>query len=208
MDIHVGHLRYGLYKRVQDLIHGGYRQQRGLLGRCWATHRMGAVRGRRARVLELACGGGSMVGAFHPDDYAGVDASAERIAAARRDHPHHRFDVVDVTGPAFDDVIAAADFVFCHGLLHHLDDAACRDLIARVGRVAARPSTFIAIEPLLPKPWRNPVGYAVGKLDEGHFFRESDGYRQLFGGLPLRTERFNLLPRLPLEMEAFVTRFP
>jgi 2-polyprenyl-3-methyl-5-hydroxy-6-metoxy-1,4-benzoquinol methylase len=206
IDTHVGHLRYGVYKRVQDFIHVGYAHQRAILESAWSTHGKASVAPGSTRVLELACGGGSLAEAFAPEEYVGVDASLERITAARRDHPRHQFEARDVTSPNLDDAIACAEFVFCHGLLHHISDAECQELIARVDRLVRKPATFIAIEPLLPRAWRNPLGYVVAKLDEGRHFRSSAAYRALFGVRPVTTTRFSLLPRLPLEMESFTTR--
>jgi SAM-dependent methyltransferase len=205
MDVHVGHLRYDLYKRVQDYIHAGYVHQKAILTRTSIFHRAGAA--ASPRVLELACGGGSLAEVFPAESYTGIDASAERVAAARRDQPSRSFEVCEVDSPALEKAMSGSDFIFCHGLLHHIDDRDCAALLDRLARNARRPATFVAIEPLLPEPWRNPLGYLVGKLDEGRYFRSSAGYRRLFQGLDFTVERFSLLPRLPLDMEAFVVRW-
>mgnify|MGYP001610657759 FL=1 len=166
MNTHLEHLRYDWYKRSQDYIHRGYAPQKAILSRAWEEHRGAVPAAPRPRILELACGGGSLAEAFPGEDYIGVDASAERVEAARRDHPRHAFEVCDVNSPAFDALLARSDFVFCHGLLHHIDDRDCGALLSRLSRHAPKPATFVAIEPLLPKLWRNPLGYAVGMLDE------------------------------------------
>ena len=205
--IHFGHLDYRLYERIQVYIHGDYARQKAILGREFDRHAAEAPDRAACRVLELACGGGSLADAFPPERYLGIDRSSGRIEAARRGHPRHRFEAGDVTGPDLEGRLADADFVFCHGLLHHLDDGECRALVAAVRNLARKPATLVAIEPLLPEPWLNPAGFLVGKMDEGRFFRPDRGYRPLFGGQALRTESFSLFPRLPLRMTAYVARF-
>lgn len=205
--LRVGHLNYGLYELIQKYIHGDYAKQRKILLREFEAHAARSPDRRPLRVLELACGGGSLAGTFPPEIYIGIDASAERVAAARRNHPGHRFEACDVSGPEFDAHIAGADFIFCHGLLHHIDDAACRALVAKVQRLSKKPSAFVVIEPLLTKPWRNPGGYLIAKMDEGPYFRTAEGYGEFFRGLDLTLDRLSLFPRLPLHMEVYVSRF-
>lgn len=204
MDLHVGHLPAWLYRAVQSYLHGGYASHRRILGREREALR---ARGGGPRVLELACGLGSLAELFPPEAYLGVDSSGGRVAAARAAHPGWRFETLDVTSPGFDRLLEGSSFVFCHGLLHHLGDRECRELIGRVRRSCPRPAAFVALEPLLPEPaWRNPPGWLLMKMDEGRFVRGSAGYRALFGDLPLSTERYTLLPRFPLEMEAYAAR--
>ncbi|MEQ1918522.1 MAG: class I SAM-dependent methyltransferase [Elusimicrobiota bacterium] len=205
--LRVGHLKYSLYELTQKYIHGDYAKQRKILLRELETHAARAPGRAAPRVLELACGGGSLAGIFPPDIYLGIDASTERVKAARLNHPEHHFEACDVTSPGFDAHIAGADFIFCHGLLHHIDDASCRALVLKSQRLAKKPATFVVIEPLLAAPWENPGGYLVAKMDEGYFFRTAEGYRDFFRDLDLRLDSFSLFPRLPLQMEVYIVRF-
>jgi SAM-dependent methyltransferase len=53
-----------------------------------------------ARVLELGCGTGNLLGALEPSLGVGVDISPEMVEAARALHPEHQFIVGDVEDPA------------------------------------------------------------------------------------------------------------
>src|SRR5438094_4991598 len=166
-------MQYQRYNLLQDYVHQGHRWQRGVLSREWASHAQSSVLSAGPQCLELACGGGNLADVFPADHYLGIDLMSDRVAEAQRAHPTYRFEVADVTRPDFEGTLAGIDFVFCHGLLHHLDDNACANLLGKLRANLAKPATFVSIEPLLPRPWRNPPGYLLCKADDGHFIRPS-----------------------------------
>jgi SAM-dependent methyltransferase len=205
MDAHVGHLNYKLYRLIQAYLHPGYAKEKALLLRQFEAHRTRRASGSPPRILELACGLGDLSGIFPIENYLGVDASESRIAVARSENPGRRFEIVDVTSKHFDELIGSSDFIFCHGLLHHLSDTDCLGLIDRVRRHAPRPATFVAMEPVMPeRPLLNPLSWLICKMDEGYFIRRTAGYRALFTGESITTEPYDLMPRYPLGMEAYV----
>ena len=205
MDTHVGHLSYKFYRLTQAYLHPGYAKEKDVLLRQFEAHRARRSGSKPPRILELACGLGDLSGVFPIENYLGVDSSQARIAAARAANPGRHFEIVDVTSAHFDELIACADFIFCHGLLHHLNDENCRALIKRVYRLALRPATFVAMEPLAPeRPLLNPLGWLICKMDEGYFIRHADGYQALFTGWNFSTDHYDLMPRFPLDMEAYV----
>jgi SAM-dependent methyltransferase len=198
-------VRYELYKQLQDFVHAGHYRQKAVLERQLAEHK---AAGGGPRVLELACGGGNLASVIPPESYRGIDSAPERIEAARPANPGYRFDVCDVTSAEGAAAVGEADFVFCHGLLHHLDDVACRELVAAIESRATRPATFVAIEPFLPQPFRHPAWYLFGKLDDGRFMRRANAYRVLSGDWIVHTEVLDFSPRWPGDEEVYVWRFP
>jgi SAM-dependent methyltransferase len=199
-------MRYRRYRRLQLYVHGGYEWQRGVVRRALAEHQKDHG-GAPPRVLEIACGGGNLADLFDGPSYLGVDLIPERVQAAAAEHPRHRFIVGDVSGPEFDQVLSGRDFVFCHGLLHHLDDLQCRRLVDLVGSRLARPATFLAIEPWRPSALPNLPGHLLCLLDDGKFIRPRHGYVNVFGKNLVREERNSNWPRWPVHMEAYTARY-
>lgn len=80
-----------------------------------------------ARILEIGCGPGSIVGHLPPSDYLGFDLSPEYIELAKKRFPNARFVCERVSQislakeSSFDVVLALA-------IVHHLDDAEARQL--------------------------------------------------------------------------------
>ena len=90
-----------------------------------------------AAVLDYGCGRGRLCGELENFGYGnlvGVDYSPAMIAAAQREHPGARFDVVDGATLLFAD--GQFDAVVLFAVLTCIaDDAAQRDLIAELRRV-------------------------------------------------------------------------
>jgi SAM-dependent methyltransferase len=200
-------MKYREYHWLQEYVHRGYRWQMAVLRREWSSHAQASALQGGPRCLELACGGGNLAGVFPPERYLGLDVTPERVVAAAAAHPDHTFITGDVTQPDFDTRLKGIDFVFCHGLLHHLDDAGCAALLARIERHIARPGTVVTIEPLLPDPWKNPPGYLLCRADDGKFIRKSQAYKAFLDGYLVRSERHSFLPRWPVSMDAYVARY-
>lgn len=80
-----------------------------------------------ARILEIGCGPGSIVGYLPPSEYLGFDLSPKYIEQARKRYPKANFVCERVSqfslanGQSFDLVLAI-------GIVHHLDDAEARQL--------------------------------------------------------------------------------
>ena len=110
---------------------------------------------------------------------------------------------------ASDDVLSYiknADFIFCHAMLHHLNDAECAGLIERVGSYARKPATMIMLEPILDPWWLNPPGHILAKMDDGKYVRTSGQYKAILGTLD-SVQGMSLLPRWPVRGEAYTKRF-
>jgi len=204
-------MKYRWYKLLQNYVHTDYTRQKAILSRAFKTHVTSLWEEQSATqpasVLELACGDGNLATVFPPDNYLGVDIATDRVMAARREHPAYRFAVCDVAGAEVANIINSFDFIFCHGLLHHLDDGGCHELLAYIRLSARKPTTFIAIEPVLPVMWQNPLGFLLARLDDGRYIRPPQDYRPFFAGGALTIEKLNYFPRWPVHMEAYTVRY-
>jgi len=102
-------------------------------------------------LLDVGCGPGTITADFAarlaPGRVLGLDASADVIEAARRDHPDVAFDTGDLYRLPFAD--AAWDIAHAHQVMQHLTDpvAALREMgrvVRPGGIVAARDSDYAA----------------------------------------------------------------
>src|SRR5262245_61716188 len=99
---------------------------------------------RDARLLDVGCGPGTITADFAqriaPGFVLGVDASADVIAEAQRDHPGVSFAVGDVY--RLDLLDASFDIVHAHQVLQHLSDpvAALKEM-----RRVVRPGGIVAV---------------------------------------------------------------
>ena len=160
------------YDVLQRLVHGRHDPLKHAIRAAYAPF-------AGSPVLELGCGTGVLSAAFAPGLYTGVDLDGARIASARAEHPGAAFVHADVRSlePAFFEPFR---FLFCHAWLHHIDDATCHDIFCAIARAStATPRVLVVYEPVLARPLRNPVGWALGKLDRGDFVRPAPAMRAL-----------------------------
>lgn len=80
-----------------------------------------------ARILEIGCGPGTILGYLPPSDYLGFDLSPEYIAMARRRFPEAQFVCERVSRFSLAEE-QSFDVVLALGIVHHLDDAEARQL--------------------------------------------------------------------------------
>jgi SAM-dependent methyltransferase len=101
------------------------------------------------RLLDVGCGPGTITADFAQrlgaNAVLGIDASADIVDAAQREHHGVEFGVGDVYHLAFDD--ASWDVVHAHQLLQHVSDPVAalkemRRVVRRGGIVAARDSDY------------------------------------------------------------------
>jgi SAM-dependent methyltransferase len=191
------------YDLLQYIVHGDY----SVLG---ATILKAYDRHRPAKAIELGCGTGLLSRFFAGDEYTGVDTDAVRIELARRHHPEHEFVVGDATDLGAE-YLARFTFIFCHGWIHHLDDAQVRRLIDQIRVAAVRSGHLIellVLEPLMPnQPWLNPLGYGIAQADRGGRVRTQRAMVELLGPSVYKTVSSKLLWYWPIPGAAFYVRF-
>jgi SAM-dependent methyltransferase len=106
-----------------------------------ARRRLGS---RPLRVLDVGCGVGLTDGALlpHVESLEGVDVSPGMIERARVANPAAEYQVYDGRRLPFDDATFDISFAIC--VLHHIDPADRRPLVAELGRVT-RPDGLVAV---------------------------------------------------------------
>lgn len=139
------------------------------------------------RILDVGCGTGTLLEHLPAVDYVGIDYSEAYIQAAqKRFGSRGTFIATDVknlpqTGHS------GFDLAFAIGLLHHLDDAAARALLADVRRCLKPGGRFVALDPLIESP-QNPIARFLARADRGRFVRTLEGYEAL-AAVPFQTTK-------------------
>lgn len=184
----------GVYGLLQRIVHDDHWRSFGLFTRTLDL-RPGET------VVEIGCGIGSLARHFAEQgfDYWGIDRDADRIELARKRTPGGRYmawNAMDLENAGLPPFRRA----FIHGVLHHLNDAECRDLIHYI--LGMRPDmTLSIIEPFRPNPWWiNPLGTLFARLDEGLYIRTLEEWRALFRPNAVVFEQISLWPRWPVGM--------
>ena len=129
-------------------------------------------------VLELGCGTGTLSTASGRGSTRAL-ISTRPASRRRAAYPDAVFVNADVRAlePEF---FAPFRFLFCHAWLHHNDDAGCREIFGAIARASTGTArVLVAYDPLLARPLRNPVGWALRKLDRGDFVRPARAMRAL-----------------------------
>jgi SAM-dependent methyltransferase len=124
-------------------------------------------------VLDVGCGTGGY-SAIVPGQYWGIDPDADCIAFARWrfGSPRRRFEVAEVSSLERDVRIDKAMMINC---LHHLSDAQCHDVLARVARHVRH--RLIAVDP--DPDSSNPLQRFLLDHDLGAFIRSPVRQRAL-----------------------------
>jgi SAM-dependent methyltransferase len=132
---------------------------------------------RTRRVLDIGCGPGTNAPVFAAAaEYVGIDINPDYIRQASSRHAG-RFVAGDVTDEkVFPD--EKFDCVFANSLMHHLDDAAVRNLLAGMARLTAPAGKVHVLDLVLPA--NASAGRALARLDRGRFARPIDHWRSLF----------------------------
>lgn len=128
------------------------------------------------RVLDCGCGTGEFSDLFDPEGYLGVDLHPGYVAAARRRHPRHRFEVADLCTWCWEG--SGFELVLVNGVLHHLDDAAARQVLGTARDVLAPGGTLLVIEDV-HEPGSGPLTRLIHGLDHGHHIRDAERWNEL-----------------------------
>jgi SAM-dependent methyltransferase len=159
-----------LYSSVQEAVGAG--RSRRLL----AQRHIRAAPG--ARVLDVGCGPGELIGSLPSVDYLGFDLNPRYIEAAKRDYGDRgRFFCADAR-----DVDLSAeepfDVVLAVGLLHHLDDAGVNRLLRLAASVLADEGRLVTFDGVLV-PGQPRLARWLIERDRGREVRTFEGYLRL-----------------------------
>lgn len=131
-----------------------------------------------ARILDLGCGPGTLLGYLGDVEYVGIDVSEDYIAQARREFGDRaEFRVGDATH--VDGDLQAFDLVLAFGVLHHLDDPEAARLFAHARRALKDGGRLVTLDnTLLPDEPRR-IADRIVSWDRGEHVRSPSGYEQL-----------------------------
>ena len=172
---------------------------------------VGASRGRRVRLLEVATGEGLWANALHRVaaeqgidlDYIGTDLSQSAIDQTSAAVPG-RFLLGDCIETVSGLEPGSVDLVLVKNLLHHIDDPTA--LLTAASRALAPGGVIMAVEARLGSPWL--WGFiALAPVRERYFFqgRRRNAKAAADAGLSIRREE--RWSSLPYEM-LFTIRYP
>lgn len=146
--------------------------------------------GRARRVLDVGCGPGTNAPFFTHAEYLGLDLSPAYVAHARARF-RGRFLAADAAAFSLEGE-APFDFVLLNSLLHHLDDAQVRAVLARVAPLVAPGGAVHVLDLVLPR--RPGLAWALARLDRGAHPRPHERWLALLGERlePLHLERYEV----------------
>ena len=132
-----------------------------------------------ARVVDVGCGTGQILDYLPPGiEYHGFDLDPNYIETARAKYAARgNFSCADITVlPA--DAIPPCDLAIAIGLLHHLDDAGARTLLANLARRLSPGGRLVTVDGVW-EPAQSSVARAILARDRGQNIRDAAGYLAL-----------------------------
>lgn len=161
------------------------------------------------RILDVGCGTASILGLLPEVTYIGIDHNPDYIAKARRAFGDRgAFVTVGVADKEFRQ-LGSFDRVLALGLLHHLDDTSCIQLMQSISECLTPTGRLITFDNSLVKG-QHAVAWVLSKVDRGRFSRSPEGYRAIIEtAFEIKTEvvRHDLM-RVPYSHAAFVSQLP
>ena len=129
-------------------------------------------------ILDVGCGDAKIRKFLGDVNYIGIDHNPKYIVKARETNGlSDEFYVADVSEVA-QLVTNKFDRVLLIGVLHHLSDAQCQDLIRNCAQLLATNGHLFAFDPALIDD-QHPIARFLAKSDRGRFARSPDDYRKL-----------------------------
>lgn len=153
-------------------------------------HRHNDLRSVRS-VLDVGCGPGTNTHHFADvRGYLGLDFNSAYIDHARGRH-RRDFRVADVRAE-FPEAARGFDFILLNSLLHHLDLASTREILARLAGLLTEDGHVHILE--LTMPPHPGVSRALARLDRGKYARPLEEWKELFADAfdPVLTEPYPL----------------
>lgn len=136
-----------------------------------------------ALIVDIGCGTGWVLHFLSPKiRYVGIDRNSAYIEQARATFADRRaeFRCVDISLHS-NDVSFSADAVLAIGLLHHLNDEECVQLLKATARMLKPEGVLLTLDPVFSNG-QSLIAKAIIKRDRGRSVRTADGYHKLLTG--------------------------
>jgi SAM-dependent methyltransferase len=163
-----------LYSGIQSILGGPNAKER------IAIDLFSGLEGKR--VVEIGCGPGLWSAYLgHAGSYLGVDRNPKHIDAAKTQYgsADTAFLCGDLADAGVIHAIGECDAIIAIGILHHLDDAIARSVLAQASALLRSRGVFVGLEPVY-HDGQNPFARLLKWLDSGKNIRREEGYHTLF----------------------------
>lgn len=127
-----------------------------------------------ARILEIGCGPGTIVGHLPPSDYLGFDLSPEYIELARKRFPKARFLCERVSQFSLANE-QSFDVVLAIGIVHHLEDEEALQLF-QIAYGALKPGGKLVTMDGVWTDGQSPIAHWLLTRDRGEHIRREREY--------------------------------
>ena len=131
-----------------------------------------------AKFLDVGCGPGDILDFLGRVDYVGFDANPAYIAAAQRRFPGRGRFFCQLFTPQAELPEDRFDRILAIGLLHHLDDASCRQLFELARRHLSPGGSIVTVDACFV-PQQSWLGRTLTARDRGANVRTPEGYAAL-----------------------------
>lgn len=152
------------------------------------------------KVMDVACGPGSLFPYLSETDYTGIDLNGRSIEHARELYGTQGCFVAGDVTKGLPGKVGSFNLVIVSGLLHHLGDDEARKLFSSLQELLKPDGRIVTIDPV----WldrQNPIARLFNHLDSGLNIRTPWQYEALVAHLPLQLESrlFRDLLRIPYD---------
>lgn len=128
------------------------------------------------KMLDIGCGTGEHSVLFNPEKYYGIDISKKYVDNAKKNFKLNFF-VMDAQNIKFQN--DTFDNILIFGVLHHLSDKVCDNVLKEAKRVAKDSAKILIVEDIPAKSKFNIIGRIVHYFDVGTNIRDTNSYRKL-----------------------------
>jgi SAM-dependent methyltransferase len=133
-------------------------------------------------VLDIGCGPAYYLGRLPNVRYFGFDTSARYIAHARRRWAGRDGGTVEFRCEVFSerhlDELPPIDAVMLLGVLHHMSDDHCRDVLRLAARALGDGGRVVSVDTCF-EPTQGRISRWMSDNDRGEYVREPEGFRKL-----------------------------
>ena len=130
------------------------------------------------RILDVGCGTARILRYLPVARYVGIDNNSKYISAARERYQNRGEFVVGDVGALSLNPSEQFDIVLASGILHHIDDASAKGLLAVSARLLAKNGRMVIADPVVA-PGQSPVAKFLISLDRGRNVRTPEHYLAL-----------------------------